>query len=492
MAANEAPFLASPDKLHFIDGRWVDAARGERIDTFNPATGRRLATLARGREEDVDAAVAAARRAFKGPWSRFTPAQRQQLIMRFAEVFDAHFDELTLLESLDMGAPLQKRLRPARNAALRTILHFAAQARNLGGEAPSNSLPGNVTTLLLKAPVGVVGGIVPWNGPLFGQMHVLGPALATGCTVVLKPAEDASLAVLRTAELLMEAGLPPGVVNVVTGLGSEAGAALASHPDVNRIAFTGSTATGREIIKASAGNVKRLQLELGGKSPDIVFADADLDKAVPGVAMGVFANSGQICFAGTRVFVQRSIQDEFVERLRAFSQTLKVGDPLAPDTQLGPLISNKQLGSVLGYVDAGAREGARLVAGGRRLGGELSGGYFLEPTVFADVSNGMRIAREEIFGPVASVIPFDTAEDALALANATEYGLASGVWTSNVDTALKLAHGIEAGTVWINCYGLIDPAVGFGGFKGSGYGWKGGQAQIDGFLYQKAVYINVS
>jgi aldehyde dehydrogenase (NAD+) len=492
MTAIETPFLANPDKLHFIDGRWIDAARGERIDTFNPATGQRLATLARGRLEDVDAAVAAARRAFKGPWSRFTPAQHQQLIMRFAEVFDAHFDELTLLESLDMGAPLQKRLRPARNAALQGILHFAAQARNLGGEAPCNSLPGNVTTLLLRAPVGVVGGIVPWNGPLFGQMHVIGPALATGCTVVLKPAEDASLAVLRTAELLMEAGLPPGVVNVVTGLGAEAGAALASHPDVNRIAFTGSTATGREIIKASAGNVKRLQLELGGKSPDIVFADADLDKAVPGVAMGVFANSGQICFAGTRVFVQRRIQDEFVERLGAFSKSLKVGDPLAPDTQLGPLISRKQLDSVLGYVDTGAREGARLAAGGRRLGGELAGGYFLEPTVFAGVSNDMTIAREEIFGPVASVIPFDTVEEALALANATEYGLASGVWTSNVDTALKLAHGIEAGTVWINCYGLIDPAVGFGGFKGSGYGWKGGHAQIDGFLYQKAVYINVS
>ena len=234
--------------------------------------------------------------------------------MRFAELFEQHFDELTLLESLDMGAPLHTRLRPARNGAVQNILYFAAQARNINGDTTPNSLPGSVTSMILKAPVGVVGGIIPWNGPIFGQFNVLGPALATGCTVVLKPAEDASLAVLRTAELLLEAGLPPGVVNVVTGLGSEAGAALASHPDVNRVAFTGSTVTGREIIKASAVNMKRIQLELGGKSPDIVFADADLDKAVPGVAMGVFNNSGQICFAGTRVFVQRSIQDEFVER----------------------------------------------------------------------------------------------------------------------------------------------------------------------------------
>jgi aldehyde dehydrogenase (NAD+) len=490
-ASTETPsFLANSDKLHFIDGKWVASVSGERIETFNPATGKVLATLARGREADVDAGVAAARRAFQGPWSRFTPAQRQQLIIRFAEVFEQHFEELTLLESLDMGAPLLTRLRPAKNGALQTILYYAAQARNLGGDVPRNSLAGAVTTMIVKAPIGVVGGIVPWNGPLYSQMHILGPVLATGCTAVMKPAEDASLAILRTAELLIEAGLPPGVVNVVTGLGGEAGAALAAHRDVDRVAFTGSTATGRQIIKASAGNIKRLQLELGGKSPDIVFADADLDKAVPGVAMGVFSNSGQICFAGTRVFVQRSIQSEFVERLSAYTETLKVGDPLAPQTTLGPLISSRQLDRVLGYVDKGTQEGARLAAGGKRLGGELASGYYLEPTVFSNVSNDMTIAREEIFGPVASVIPFDTVDEALGLANATEFGLASGVWSRNVNTVLKMAHGIQAGTVWVNCYGLVDPSVGFGGIKQSGYGWKGGQAQIDGFLYQKAVYIN--
>jgi aldehyde dehydrogenase (NAD+) len=309
---------------------------------------------------------------------------------------------------------------------------------------------------------------------------------------VLKPAEDASLSILRTAEIALEAGVPPGVINVVTGLGYEAGAALAAHTDVNRVAFTGSTVTGREVIRASASNMKRIQLELGGKSPDVVFADADLDKAVPGVAMGVYTNSGQVCFAGTRVFVQRSIQDQFVERLAAFGKTLKVGDPMDPTTNLGPLISDKQLQRVLGYVEKGSQEGARLAAGGQRLGGALQGGYYIEPTVFSNVSNSMTIAQEEIFGPVASVIPFDTIEEALTLANDIEYGLGSGVWSTNVNTVHKMIDGIQAGTVWVNCYGMLDPAVGFGGYKNSGYGWKGGQSQIDGYLYQKAAYINVT
>lgn len=483
-------FLANPDKQHFIDGKWQPSVSGERIETFNPATGRVLATLARGRQEDVDAAVAAARRAFGGPWSRFTPAQRQQILIRYAEIFEKHFDELSLIESLDMGAPLLTRLRPAKDALIQTILYYSAHARNITGETMPNSLPGNFTTMVVKAPVGVVGGIIPWNGPLFSQASIIGCTLATGCTAVLKPAEDASLAILRSAELLLEAGLPPGVINVVTGLGSEAGAALAAHRDVSRITFTGSTNTGREIIKASAGNMKRLQLELGGKSPDVVFADADLDKAVPGVAMAVYSNSGQICFAGTRVFVQRNIYEEFVERMGAFTKTVKVGDPLDPITRLGPLISERQLDRVMGYIEKGGQEGARLVAGGKRLGGALSDGYFVEPTLFGNVANTMTIAREEIFGPVASVIPFDSVDEALQLANATEYGLGSGVWSNNVKTVQKMMHGIQAGTVWVNCYGLLDPAVGFGGYKHSGYGWKGGSSQIDGFLYQKAIIMN--
>jgi len=485
-------FIANPVKQLLIDGRWVPAVGGETIDSFNPATGQVLVKLARGRQADVDLAVASARRAFEGPWSRFTPAQRQQVIMRLADLIAENYDELTMLESLDMGAPLHTRLRPTKNGLVQTVLYYAAQARNITGEVMPNSLPGTVHSMVIKQPVGVIGGIIPWNGPMFSQMNVLGPVLATGCTAVLKPAEDASLSILRTAELALEAGVPPGVINVVTGLGSEAGAAVASHPGINRVAFTGSTITGREIIKASAGNMKRLQLELGGKSPDIVFADADLDKAVPGVAMGVYTNSGQVCFAGTRIFVQRSIHEEVVERLGAFSKTLKVGDPLDPTTNLGPLISQRQLDKVLGYLDQGPKEGARLVTGGHRLGGELSNGYYVAPTVFGNVNNTMTIAREEIFGPVASVIPFDTVEEALALANDTEYGLGSGVWTTNMNTAMKMINGIQAGTVWVNCYGMLDPAVGFGGWKNSGYGWKGGQYQIDGYLAQKAAYINVT
>lgn len=491
MTSTPSQFLANPNKQLFIDGQWCAAQAGERIDTFNPATGRVLATLARARQADVDGAVAAARRAFEGPWSRFTPAQRQQVLVRFAELVDKHYEELALLESQDIGAPLA-RLRSTKENYIRNILYYSSQARSISGDTIPNSLPGSVTTLLLKAPVGVVGGILPWNGPMSSQMYVIGPVLATGCTAVIKPAEEGSLSILRTAELLVEAGLPPGVVNVVTGLGGEAGAALASHPDVNRVAFTGSTVTGREIIKASAVNMKRIQLELGGKSPDIVFADADLEKAVPGAAMGIYNNSGQICFAGSRIFVQRAIHEEFVEKLAAFTRTIKVGDPLAADTKLGPLVSQRQLDRVLGYVDQGPKEGARLVSGGQRLGGELADGYFVEPTIFGDVSNTMTIAREEIFGPVACVIPFDTIEEALALGNATEYGLGSGVWSTNVNTVMRMVHGIQAGTVWVNCYGLLDPAVGFGGYKHSGYGWKGGPSQIDGYLYQKAAYININ
>ena len=482
-------FLSEPAKKHFIDGEWVASTSGESIETRNPATGEVLATLARGGQAEIDLAVSSARRAFEGPWSRFTPSQRHTLLRKVYEVFERHGDELTLLETYDMGVPVA-RAAGIKAFMLKVIDYFAAQTMNWGGETIPNSLPGNFTTMTIKAPIGVVGGIIPWNSPLVGLWWTVGGALATGCTVVLKPAEDASLSVLRAAELLVEAGVPEGVVNVVTGLGAEAGAALAAHPDVDRIAFTGSTVTGREIIKASAVNIKRLSLELGGKSPDIVFADADLDKAVPGAAMGVFNNSGQICYAGTRVFVQRAIQEEFVERMAAFTRTLKVGNPLDPDVNLGPLISERQMARVLEYVDIGSFEGARLATGGQRLSGALGSGYFVEPTVFDNVDNDMRVAQEEIFGPIMSVIPFDDGEEALRLANSIDYGLGGAVWTGNVGTATKMMHGIRAGQVWVNCYGLVDPAVGFGGVKLSGYGWKGGAEHVDAFLYQKAVTIN--
>lgn len=483
------PYLSGAAKGHVIDGRMVPSRSGKTFVTVNPATGQTIADLAEGGAEDVDLAVRAARRAFEGPWARFTPYQRQTLLIRIHDLIDRHYDELALLETLDMGAPLS-RTKAFRPFLLQAALYYSSQAVNLAGETLPNSLPGNFTTMTLKAPVGVIGGIIPWNGPLISQWWILGGALATGCTVVLKPAEDASLSVLRMVELLYEAGLPEGVVNVVTGYGASAGDALARHPDVDRVAFTGSTETGRKIIEASTSNIKRLQLELGGKSPDIVFADADLDIAVPGAAMAVFNNSGQVCYAGSRLFVERSIQDEFVERMAAFGKALRVGNGLDPAVNLGPLISQKQMDRVLGYIDIATKEGATLATGGNRLTGELGGGYFVEPTIFSHVSNDMTIAREEVFGPVISVIPFDTADEALKLANDTIYGLGGAVWTRNGSTALKMVHGIRSGTVWVNCYGVVDPAVGFGGIKMSGYGNKGGPHHVDAFLYQKNVYIN--
>jgi aldehyde dehydrogenase (NAD+) len=478
-------------KRHLIGGKWLPSASGEAFDTFNPATGEVIARLARGGQQDVDAAVKAARRAFDGQWSRWTPHERQKLLIRVHDIVEKHFDELAVLETKDMGAPLA-RTQGLKAFVLKVILYYATQTVNVAGDTLPNSLPGHCLTMGVKAPVGVVGGIIPWNGPLMGQWWIIAPTLATGCTAVIKPAEDASLTVLRIAEILMEAGVPEGVVNIVTGFGPEAGAALAAHPDVDRIAFTGSAETGRKIVEASASNMKRLQLELGGKSPDIVFADADLEAAVPGAAMGVFANTGQICYAGTRLLVQRSIQEEFVARVSAFARTLKIGNGLEPGVQLGPIISRKQLDRVMHYVEVGSKEGAVLATGGKVLEDpKLAGGHFVEPTVFSHVRNDMKIAQEEIFGPVISVIPFDDADEALRIANDIQYGLGGAVWTQNASTAMKMAHGIKAGTVWINCYGLIDPAVGFGGYKMSGYGWKGGPHHINGFLYEKAVYMNL-
>lgn len=482
-------FISKEPKGHLINGKWTAPGTGASFETYNPATGEVLAKLAEGDARDVDIAVKAARAAFEGPWSKWTPYQRQMLLMRIHDLVAANFEELAMIETLDMGAPLS-RTRMLKGAICQMIGFFATQTTNMAGNTLPNSLPGSVTSFTVKAPVGVIGGIIPWNGPLISQWWILGAALATGCTVVLKPAEDASLSVLRVVELLHEAGMPEGVVNVVTGYGPVAGEALARHPGVDRVAFTGSTVTGRRIIEASAVNIKRLQLELGGKSPDIVFADADMEKAVPGAAMAVFTNSGQVCYAGTRLFVERKIQEEFVERITAFAKTLRVGNGLDPEVNLGPLISKKQLDRVLGYVEGAPGEGARLAGGGKRLGGDLAGGYFVEPTVFADVNNEMKIAREEIFGPVISVIPFDDADEVLRLANDTDYGLGGAVWTSNVSTALKMVHGVKSGTLWVNCYGMVDPAVGFGGIKMSGYGMKGGPSHVDAYLYSKCVYMN--
>ncbi|WP_370961534.1 aldehyde dehydrogenase [Amycolatopsis sp. cg9] len=480
-------FLSREVHHHVIDGKRVPAASGRTLSTVNPSTGEVLAQLAAGDASDVDQAVHAARRAFSGPWRAWTPYERQALLTRVAQTLDERFEELIQIEATDMGAPVS-RLRTTKPALMKMLSFFAAQAATISGETLMNGIPGSVATMTLKAPVGVIGGIIPWNGPLNSQFWIIGAVLASGCTTVLKPSEDASLSVLRVAEILLEVGVPDGVVNVVTGLGKEAGHALAAHPDVDRIAFTGSTQTGRSVIEASTVNIKKLQLELGGKSADIVCADADLDKAVPGAAMGVFANSGQICFAGTRVLVQRPVVDEFTARLLEFVKTLRVGHSLDTAATLGPVISQPQLDKVLSYVDVGRTEGADLLCGGRRLEGS---GYFVEPSVFAGVTNEMRIAREEIFGPVLSILPFDDVDEAIAIANDSEYGLGGAVWSQNLSTALRVVHGVHTGTMWVNCYGYIDPLVGFGGTKMSGYGSKGSAAHMDTYLYTKSVYIQL-
>src|ERR1700741_4998106 len=441
------PYADGSTKKMLIDGKWVDAASGKTFETRNPAPGELLATVAEGDAEDINRAVAAARRAFEGPWSKVKPFERQNMLLKLAELVEANFEELSQLDTLDMGAPIS-RTRGNRLRVLGMLRYYAGQATALHGETIENSLPGEIFSYTLKEPVGVVGGIIPWNGPLSTSVWKIGPAIATGCTVILKPAEEAPLTSLRLAELCMEACIPAGVVNVVPGFGETAGAALASHPGVDKVGFTGSHLTGQSIVRASAGNLKRVSLELGGKSPDIVFADADLDAAGPGAGMAVFANSGQICSAGTRLFVEKKIYDEFVGRVAEFGKSLKVGNGANPETQVGPLVSSEQLDRVTTYLGIGRQEGAKSLSGGQQLTeGEYGKGYFVPPTVFANVRDDMRIAQEEIFGPVISAIPFTDIEEVIQRGNATTFGLGSGVWTRDVSKAHKLARAIRAGSV---------------------------------------------
>lgn len=485
------PFLSGGHKKLLIDGQWTASSSGKTIDAINPSTGEHLAYFAAGNAEDVERAVISSRAAFEGAWSRFKPFQRQELLLKWGDLIDLHFEELCWLDTLDMGAPISVT-RARRQRVIGMLRFYAGMSTALHGDTIENSMPGNFTSFTLKDPVGVVGAIIPWNGPMVAAVWKIAPALAAGCTVILKPSEEASLTCLRLGELLMEAGLPDGVLNIVTGYGHEAGAALSTHSGVDKIAFTGSTGTGRRLIEASAGNFKRLSLELGGKSPNIIFADADLDAAVPGAAMAVFSNTGQVCSAGTRLFVEAPIYDEFCARVADFGKKLKVGNAALSETQIGPVVSARQLATVEHYLDSAPKEGAIAISGGARLtGADYDNGFFVPPTVYKDVVDNMAIAREEIFGPVISALSFNDIDEVIHRANDTEYGLGSGVWTTNLGTAHLMAKKLRAGSVWINCYQASDPAVPFGGFKSSGIGRESGIEHLYQYLESKSVWINL-
>lgn len=479
----------SPFEL-LIDGKWTPALAGETLATMNPSEGTELAQLARGGAEDINRAVEAARKALDGPWSRMTPADREALLRRLGDLISESAQQLAELESLDNGKPLSHTVRIDAPAAAKRAYYAAGLPTKLAGYTPTPSIP-NHFVYTRREPVGVVGIIIPWNYPLIHAMQKLAPALACGNTVVFKPAELASLAILRIGELVQEAGFPPGVVNIVTGYGNEAGAAMAAHPEIDKLAFTGSVATGQSIVHASAGNLKRLSLELGNKAANIVFADADLDEAVPGAFKAAFGNSGQSCVAGARLYVQRPVYEEMVQRLQRLVEGVRVGHALGESSDLGPIVSEPQLDKIVDYIESGVQEGAQLICGGQRLQGNGYGnGYYLQPALFTGADDQMKIAREEIFGPVLPILPFDDEAEVIARANDTPFGLAAGVWTRDVARAHRVAAAIKSGVVWINTYDMFDSAVPFGGYKGSGYGRDNGQEMIEALTEVKAVWVS--
>ncbi|MGX5720951.1 aldehyde dehydrogenase family protein [Shinella zoogloeoides] len=481
-------FLAKPQKM-FIDGAWVDSANGATFDIFEPSTGGLVTRAPSGTADDLDRAVRAARRQFDGgEWRRLKPLERERLLHRLAYLIETHGDELAEIEAIDMGKSVTFAREIDIQGTVDTFRYFAGWPSKLHGRTVEPSIPGNYLAYTRKEPLGVVAAIVPWNFPLQTMAWKVAAALAAGCTVIVKPAELTSLSTLRFAELVEEAGFPDGVVNIVTGKGSVIGAAMSAHPGINKVTFTGSTPVGQEVGRTAVGNLKHVTLELGGKSPVLVLDDADLASAARAVANGVFFNSGQVCDAGTRVYVQRSVHDAFLDELIAVTRTLKLAPGLDRGCYIGPMVSAQQKKVVAGYIEAGRREGAKLVHGGATPEGP---GHFIEPAIFAHCTPDMSIVREEIFGPVLVTSPFDTLEEAVSLANDTPFGLAAAIYSNDLARVHTLIPQLHAGSVYVNAHSTIDPSMPFGGFKDSGFGKDLGPEQLDYLMETKAVWITL-
>jgi len=488
---NVTQFVAKTRPM-LINGKWVNAASGKTFPTYNPATGEILAHVAEGDKEDVDRAVAAARAAFdKGPWRKMAPSERARLMWKLADLLEKRAEEFAQLESLDQGKPITLARVADLPTSIDQLRYYAGWATKIEGNTiPLSAQPsGKFLAYTLREPIGVVGQIIPWNFPLIMATLKLGPAMATGCTVVLKPAEQTPMTALLLGELIQEAGFPDGVINIITGYGETAGAALAAHPHVDKIAFTGSTEVGKLIVRAATGNLKKVSLELGGKSPNIVFQDAEFESAIPGAANAIFFNQGQVCCAGSRLYVEDKQFDKVVDGVSQIASKIKVGPGMEPTSQMGPLVSEEQLNRVCGYLESGFSEGAKAVTGGSREGDK---GYFVKPTVLVNTNDKMKVVREEIFGPVVTVMPFKDADDLVAKANNTEYGLAAAVWTRDIKKAHHIAAELKAGTVWINCYFVLDSAMPFGGYKQSGWGREMGHEMLELYTETKSVCVPIA
>ena len=474
------------DQALFINGRFVDSISGKTFPAINPATGATLCQVAEGDKADVDLAVQAARAALEtGPWAKMDAVERGRLMFKLADLVEKNAEELAVLEAYNSG----KTIRDSRGdmqGVCNTLRYYAGWADKIEGRTVP--IRGNFLSYTLRQPIGVVGQIIPWNFPLLMLAWKWGPALACGNTIVMKPAEQTPLTALRIAELTLDAGFPNGVINIINGYGETAGQALVVHPSVDKIAFTGHVDTAKIIQKAAADTLKRVTFELGGKSPNVVFADCDLDQAVAGAFHAIYFHGGQCCTAGSRLFVEEKIHQEFVKRLAEKTKSRKLGDPLDTTTEQGPQVSQEQMDKILGYVDRGQKEGAKLIAGGKRFGGK---GYFVEPTIFDGVKDEMAIARDEIFGPVVSVLPFKGFDEMVRRANDTTYGLAAAIWTKDIDKAHRYAKEVKAGTVWVNCYHVVDTTTPFGGFKMSGQGRENGEAALDHYTELKTVTIKL-